>query len=210
MDIFSLLETLIQIINNMFTGIIESIGKVKNIEKDGKNYHFTFQSDISKNLKIDQSVAHNGVCLTVTSQNNMEHQVTAIYETIQKTNMSSLKIGSLVNLERCLKIGDRLDGHMVQGHVDDTVVCTKINEEDGSWRIGFEGENLNEKLIVDKGSICINGISLTVAKINKNFVEVAIIPYTFENTNFKQLKINDKVNIEYDILGKYILKNITK
>lgn len=194
----------------MFTGIIESIGKVKNIEKDGKNYHFTFQSDISKNLKIDQSVAHNGVCLTVTSQNNMEHQVTAIYETIQKTNMSSLKIGSLVNLERCLKIGDRLDGHMVQGHVDDTVVCTKINEEDGSWRIGFEGENLNEKLIVDKGSICINGISLTVAKINKNFVEVAIIPYTFENTNFKQLKINDKVNIEYDILGKYILKNITK
>lgn len=194
----------------MFTGIIESIGKVKNIEKDGKNYHFTFQSDISKNLKIDQSVAHNGVCLTVTSQNNMEHQVTAIYETIQKTNMSYLKIGSLVNLERCLKIGDRLDGHMVQGHVDDTVVCTKINEEDGSWRIGFEGENLNEKLIVDKGSICINGISLTVAKINKNFVEVAIIPYTFENTNFKQLKINDKVNIEYDILGKYILKNITK
>ena len=194
----------------MFTGIIESIGKVKNIEKDGKNYHFTFQSDISKNLKIDQSVAHNGVCLTVTSQNNMEHQVTAIYETIQKTNMSSLKIGSLVNLERCLKIGDRLDGHMVQGHVDDTVVCTKINEEDGSWRIGFEGENLNEKLIVDKGSICINGTSLTVAKINNKFVEVAIIPYTYENTNFKQLKINDMVNIEYDILGKYILKNITK
>jgi len=210
MDIFNLLETLIQIINNMFTGIIESIGKVKNIEKDGKNYHFTFQSDISKNLKIDQSVAHNGVCLTVTSQNNMEHQVTAIYETIQKTNMNSLKIGSLVNLERCLKIGDRLDGHMVQGHVDDTVVCNKINEEDGSWRIEFEGENLNEKLIVDKGSICINGISLTVAKINNNFVEVAIIPYTFENTNFKQLKINDMVNIEYDILGKYILKNITK
>ena len=194
----------------MFTGIIESIGKVENIEKDGENYHFTFQSDISKNLKIDQSVAHNGVCLTVTSQNNIEHQVTAIYETIQKTNMSSLKIGSLVNLERCLKIGDRLDGHMVQGHVDDTVVCTKINEEDGSWRIGFKGENLNEKLIVDKGSICINGISLTVAKINKNYVEVAIIPYTYENTNFKQLKLNDIVNIEYDILGKYILKNITK
>ena len=210
MDTFSLLETLIQIINNMFTGIIESIGKVENIEKDGENYHFTFQSDISKNLKIDQSVAHNGVCLTVTSQNNIEHQVTAIYETIQKTNMSSLKIGSLVNLERCLKIGDRLDGHMVQGHVDDTVVCAKINEEDGSWRIGFEGENLNEKLIVDKGSICINGISLTVAKINKNYVEVAIIPYTYDNTNFKQLKINDIVNIEYDILGKYILKNITK
>ena len=194
----------------MFTGIIESIGKVQNIEKDGENYHFTFRSDISKYLKIDQSVAHNGVCLTVTSQNNTEHQVTAIYETIQKTNLSSLKIGSLVNLERCLKIGDRLDGHMVQGHVDDTVLCTKINEEDGSWRIGFEGENLNEKLIVDKGSICINGISLTVAKINKKYLEVAIIPYTYEHTNFKKLKINDKANIEYDILGKYILKNITK
>ena len=194
----------------MFTGIIESIGKVQNIEKDGENYHFTFRSDISKYLKIDQSVAHNGVCLTVTSQNNTEHQVTAIYETIQKTNMSSLKIGSLVNLERCLKIGDRLDGHIVQGHVDDTVLCTKINEEDGSWRIGFEGENLNEKLIVDKGSICINGISLTVAKINKKYLEVAIIPYTYEHTNFKKLKINDKANIEYDILGKYIQKNITK
>tara|TARA_B100001057_G_C22811082_1_gene935432 strand:- start:521 stop:1105 length:585 start_codon:yes stop_codon:yes gene_type:complete len=192
----------------MFTGIIESIGKVEKIEKDGQNYHFTFKSDISKDLKIDQSVAHNGVCLTVISQNNMNHKVTAIYETIQKTNMSSLKVGSLVNLERCLKIGDRLDGHMVQGHVDGTIICTKIKEEDGSWRIGFEGTNLNEKLIVDKGSICINGISLTVAKINKIFIEVAIIPYTYENTNFKQLKINDKVNIEYDILGKYILKNM--
>ena len=192
----------------MFTGIIESIGKVEKIEKDGKNYHFTFKSDISKDLKIDQSVAHNGVCLTVISQNNMKHKVTAIYENIQKTNMRSLKVGSLVNLERCLKIGDRLDGHMVQGHVDETIICTKIKEEDGSWRIGFEGTNLNEKLIVDKGSICINGISLTVAKINKIFVEVAIIPYTYENTNFKQLKINDKVNIEYDILGKYILKNM--
>ena len=192
----------------MFTGIIESIGKVEKIEKDGKNYHFTFKSDISKDLKIDQSVAHNGVCLTVISQNNMKHKVTAIYETIQKTNMSSLKVGSLVNLERCLKIGDRLDGHMVQGHVDETIICTKIKEEDGSWRIVFEGTNLNEKLIVDKGSICINGISLTVAKINKIFVEVAIIPYTYENTNFKQLKLYDKVNIEYDILGKYILKNM--
>ena len=192
----------------MFTGIIESIGKVEKIEKDGQNYHFTFKSDISKDLKIDQSVAHNGVCLTVISQNNMKHKVTAIYETIQKTNMSSLKVGSLVNLERCLKIGDRLDGHMVQGHVDETIICTKIKEEDGSWRIGFEGTNLNEKLIVDKGSICINGISLTVAKINKIFFEVAIIPYTYENTNFKQLKLYDKVNIEYDILGKYILKNM--
>lgn len=194
----------------MFTGIIESTGKVEKIEKDGENYHFTIQSKISKDLKIDQSVAHNGVCLTVTYQNYVVHKVTAIYETILKTNMKSLKIGSLVNLERCLKIGDRLDGHMVQGHVDDTILCTKINEEDGSWRIGFEGENLNEKLIVDKGSICINGISLTVAKIDKKFMEVAIIPYTYNNTNFKLLKLNDLVNIEYDILGKYILKNISK
>ena len=194
----------------MFTGIIESTGKVEKIEKDGENYHFTIQSKISKDLKIDQSVAHNGVCLTVTYQNYVVHKVTAIYETILKTNMKSLKIGSLVNLERCLKIGDRLDGHMVQGHVDDTILCTKINEEDGSWRIGFEGENLNEKLIVDKGSICINGISLTVAKIDKKFMEVAIIPYTYNNTNFNLLKLNDLVNIEYDILGKYILKNISK
>jgi|TARA_Y100000385_G_C13054600_1_gene621364 riboflavin synthase len=194
----------------MFTGIIESTGKVEKIEKDGENYHFTIQSKISKDLKIDQSVAHNGVCLTVTYQNSVVHKVTAIYETILKTNMKSLKIGSLVNLERCLKIGDRLDGHMVQGHVDDTILCTKINEEDGSWRIGFEGENLNEKLIVDKGSICINGISLTVAKIDKKFMEVAIIPYTYNNTNFNLLKLNDLVNIEYDILGKYILKNISK
>jgi len=210
MVIFSLLETLTPIINNMFTGIIESTGKVEKIEKDGENYHFTIQSKISKDLKIDQSVAHNGVCLTVTYQNSVVHKVTAIYETILKTNMKSLKIGSLVNLERCLKIGDRLDGHMVQGHVDDTILCTKINEEDGSWRIGFEGENLNEKLIVDKGSICINGISLTVAKIDKKFMEVAIIPYTYNNTNFNLLKLNDLVNIEYDILGKYILKNISK
>lgn len=193
----------------MFTGIIESTGKVEKIDKDGENYHFTILSNISKDLKIDQSVAHNGVCLTVTYQTHNKHKVTAIYETIQKTNMGSLAVGSIINLERCLKIGDRLDGHMVQGHVDDTIQCTKINEEDGSWRIGFEGDNLNEKLIVDKGSICINGVSLTVARSYKKGFEVAIIPYTYENTNFNQLKIKDKVNIEYDILGKYILKNIT-
>ena len=192
----------------MFTGIIESIGLIKAIQKQGENYHYTVSSDISKELKIDQSVAHNGVCLTITSCNNLDHKVTAIKETIQKTNMSHWKIGQIINLERCLKIGDRLDGHMVQGHVDDTIKCSSICEEGGSWRIVFEGKNINPRLIVDKGSICINGVSLTVVKVAKDFLEVAIITYTYENTNFKELKVNNLVNIEYDILGKYILKNI--
>ena len=192
----------------MFTGIIESIGLIKAIQKQGENFHYTVTSDISKELKIDQSVAHNGVCLTITSCNNLDHKVTAIKETIQKTNMSHWKIGQIINLERCLKIGDRLDGHMVQGHVDDTIKCSSICEEGGSWRIAFEGKNINPRLIVDKGSICINGVSLTVVKVAKDFLEVAIIPYTYENTNFKELKVNNLVNIEYDILGKYILKNI--
>ena len=194
----------------MFTGIIESIGLIKAIQKQGENYHYTVTSDISKELKIDQSVAHNGVCLTITSCNNLDHKVTAIKETIQKTNMSHWKIGQIVNLERCLKIGERLDGHMVQGHVDDTIKCSSICEEGGSWRIAFEGKNINPRLIVDKGSICINGVSLTVVKVAKDFLEVAIIPYTYENTNFKELKVNNLVNIEYDILGKYILKNINQ
>ena len=194
----------------MFTGIIESIGLIKAIQKQGENFHYTVTSDISKELKIDQSVAHNGVCLTITSCNNLDHKVTAIKETIQKTNMSHWKIGQIINLERCLKIGDRLDGHMVQGHVDDTIKCSSICEEGGSWRIAFEGKNINPRLIVDKGSICINGVSLTVVKVAKDFLEVAIIPYTYKNTNFKELKVNNLVNIEYDILGKYILKNINQ
>ena len=194
----------------MFTGIIESIGLIKAIQKKGENYHYTVTSEISKELKIDQSVAHNGVCLTITSCNNLDHKVTAIKETIQKTNMSHWKIGQIINLERCLKIGERLDGHMVQGHVDDTIKCSSICEEGGSWRIAFQGKNINPRLIVDKGSICINGVSLTVVKVAKDFLEVAIIPYTYENTNFKELKVNNLVNIEYDILGKYILKNINQ
>ena len=194
----------------MFTGIIESIGLIKAIQKQGENFHYTVTSDISKELKIDQSVAHNGVCLTITSCNNLDHKVTAIKETIQKTNMSHWEIGQIINLERCLKIGERLDGHMVQGHVDDTIKCSSICEEGGSWRIAFVGKNINPRLIVDKGSICINGVSLTVVKVAKDFLEVAIIPYTYENTNFKELKVNNLVNIEYDILGKYILKNINQ
>lgn len=192
----------------MFTGIVESVGNIKAIEIEGDNHHFTISSNISKELKIDQSVSHNGVCLTVISQNNNEHVVTAINETIQKTNMGNLEVGQLLNLERCLKIGDRLDGHMVQGHVDNTIECSEITEENGSWRIRFKSDNINDRLIVSKGSICLNGVSLTVANSGKGFVEVAIIPYTYENTNFRKLKLGEFVNIEYDILGKYILKNI--
>ena len=192
----------------MFTGIIESLGKITAIEKEGENYHFTIESDISKELKIDQSVAHNGVCLTVVEKTKKNHTVTAIYETVQKTNMGFLKVGSLLNLERCLKIGGRLDGHMVQGHVDDTVKCVKIVNENVSWRYYFEGTNINPKLLVNKGSVCINGVSLTIANTKDKTFEVAIIPYTYENTNFKALKANDLINIEYDILGKYILKNL--
>ena len=192
----------------MFTGIIESLGKITAIEKEGENYHFTIESEISKELKIDQSVAHNGVCLTVVEKNNKNHVVTAIHETVEKTNMNFLKVGSLLNLERCLKIGGRLDGHMVQGHVDDAVKCVKIANENGSWRYYFEGANIDPKLIVNKGSICINGVSLTIANTKDKTFEVAIIPFTYENTNFKDLKVNDLINIEYDILGKYILKNL--
>lgn len=194
----------------MFTGIVETIGEIRAIDKQGENYHYAIASKISKELKIDQSVAHDGVCLTITSFDKLEHKVTAINETINKTNMGNWKLGQKVNIERCLKIGDRLDGHMVQGHIDDTIRCSSIVEEGGSWRIGFQGLNINSKLIVNKGSVCINGVSLTVAKEERDYLEVAIIPYTYENTNFKELRVNDFVNIEYDILGKYILKNINK
>ena len=192
----------------MFTGIIESLGEITAIEKEGENYHFTIESEISKELKIDQSVAHNGVCLTVVEKTKKNHVVTAIHETVQKTNFGFFIFLSLLNLERCLKIGGRLDGHMVQGHVDGTVKCVKIANENGSWRYYFEGANIDPKLIVNKGSICINGVSLTIANIKGKAFEVAIIPYTYENTNFKDLKANDLINIEYDILGKYILKNL--
>lgn len=194
----------------MFTGIVETIGEIRAIDKQGENYHYAIASKISKELKIDQSVAHDGVCLTITSFDKLEHKVTAINETINKTNMGNWKLGQKVNIERCLKIGDRLDGHMVQGHIDGTIRCSSIVEEGGSWRIGFQGLNINSKLIVNKGSVCINGVSLTVAKEERDYLEVAIIPYTYENTNFKELRVNDFVNIEYDILGKYILKNIDK
>lgn len=191
----------------MFTGIVEEIGEVIDVIIENQNVHFLIKSVISCELKIDQSISHNGVCLTVVEQQADWHKVTAISETLGITNLKTLKKGDLVNLERCLKVGDRLDGHMVQGHVDSVAKCIKITEENGSWRYLFEGNNEVEKLVVYKGSICINGVSLTVTKTINQEIEVAIIPYTYEHTNFKQIEVGDLVNIEFDILGRYFLKN---
>ena len=194
----------------MFTGIIETIGKVVAIKKEKTNVHITIESSISKELKVDQSVAHNGVCLTVTSKNEKHHNVTAIDETIIKSNYRNIEIGSLLNLERCLKVGARLDGHMVQGHVDETAECIDVVEDNGSWRYFFKGSSKVESLVVNKGSICINGVSLTVVNTTGNLFEVAIIPYTYNHTTFKTLKKGEIVNIEFDIIGKYITKNNSK
>ena len=191
----------------MFTGIVEEIGEVIDVIKEDQNAHFVIKSVISSELKIDQSISHNGVCLTVVEQQEDWHKVTAISETLGITNLNSLKKGDLVNLERCLKVGDRLDGHMVQGHIDSTAKCIKVTEENGSWRYLFEGNSEVKQLVVYKGSICINGVSLTVTKTMNQEIEVAIIPYTYEHTNFQQIQVGDLVNIEFDILGKYFLKN---
>ena len=191
----------------MFTGIVEEIGEVIDVIKEDQNAHFVIKSVISSELKIDQSISHNGVCLTVVEQQEDWHKVTAISETLGITNLNSLKKGDLVNLERCLKVGDRLDGHMVQGHVDSIAKCIKVTEENGSWRYLFEGNSEVKQLVVHKGSICINGVSLTVTKTMNQEIEVAIIPYTYEHTNFQQIQVGDLVNIEFGILGKYFLKN---
>ncbi len=190
----------------MFTGIIESLGKVIAIEKSGSNITFTINSPISSSLKVDQSVAHNGVCLTVIAVDDNQHQVTAIDETLQKTNMKFLQIGSEINLERCLKLGERLDGHMVQGHVDQTAKCIQRTEENGSWIFSFEYDATQNNITVEKGSICINGVSLTVIHSQRNSFSVAIIPYTYEHTIFHLIKVGDEVNLEFDILGKYITR----
>ena len=193
----------------MFTGIVEEIGEVIDVIKEDQNAHFVIKSVISSELKIDQSISHNGVCLTVVEQQEDWHKVTAISETLGITNLNLLKKGDLVNLERCLRVGDRLDGHMVQGHVDSTAKCIKVTEENGSWRYLFEGNSEVKQLVVYKGSICINGVSLTVTKTMNQEIEVAIIPYTYEHTNFQQIQVGDLVNIEFDILGKYFLKNVS-
>lgn len=188
----------------MFTGIIEQLGEVKHIEKDQENVHFTLSADFTNELKIDQSVAHNGVCLTVVSIENDTYVVTAIKETLDKTNLGNLNPGNKVNLERCMKLGDRLDGHIVQGHVDKVGECTAIEDQDGSWKFTFRYEG-NEKT-VEKGSVTVNGISLTVVDSTDNGFSVCIIPYTYEHTNFQELKVGDKVNLEFDIIGKYVAR----
>tara|TARA_B100000927_G_scaffold286271_1_gene277523 strand:- start:502 stop:1092 length:591 start_codon:yes stop_codon:yes gene_type:complete len=189
----------------MFTGIIEDIGYVLNVEKQKDNLNFCIKSKITDELKVDQSVSHNGVCLTVVKIDKDKYYVTAIKETLKKTNLSFLKVNDLVNLERCLKLGDRLDGHLVQGHVDQTATCTNIIDDNGSKVYTFQYDDKGN-LTVEKGSICVNGVSLTVIDSMKNSFSVAIIPYTMENTNFHKISLGTIVNLEFDILGKYIVK----
>ncbi len=190
----------------MFTGIIETLGSITNVEKEQENLHLTIKSSITHELKIDQSVAHNGVCLTVVAINNDEYTVTAIKETLDKTNIGFLKTNDIVNLERAMKLGDRLDGHIVQGHVDETGVCTNIKDENGSTVYTFEYNSDKNNVTIEKGSITVNGVSLTVVNSTKNGFSVAIIPYTWENTTFKTLQVGDKVNLEFDVIGKYVAR----
>ncbi|HKR07097.1 MAG TPA: riboflavin synthase [Bacteroidia bacterium] len=187
----------------MFTGIVEAMGEVMAIEKAGTNLNLIIRSAISHELKIDQSVSHNGVCLTITNVNGDRHAVSAIDETLKRTNLGELKIHDQVNLERSLLMNGRLDGHIVQGHVDQTAVCKNIEDKDGSTLFTFEYEAVNNNITVEKGSICINGVSLTVVDSFRSSFSVAIIPYTFENTSFKFIKKGDNVNLEFDIIGKY-------
>jgi riboflavin synthase len=188
----------------MFTGIIEDLGTIDKIEKDGGNLHFTVSTTISNELKIDQSVAHNGVCLTVVSIDGNRYTVTAIQETLNKTNLGLLKENDLINIERAMKLGERLDGHIVQGHVDQTAVCVDILEEDGSWVYTFEYDKNLSNVTIEKGSITVNGVSLTVVNSKLNRFSVAIIPYTYNHTTFKSLKLTDTVNLEFDVIGKYV------
>lgn len=188
----------------MFTGIIEQLGVVKNIQKENENIHFTIEAPFTSELKVDQSVAHNGTCLTVVSINGNEYVVTAIQETLNKTNLGDWKIGSKINLERCMVMNGRLDGHIVQGHVDLTGKCVSIEDQSGSWKFTFQYEGSHPT--VEKGSITINGVSLTVVDSKENHFSVCIIPYTFEHTNFHQIEVGDKINLEFDIIGKYVAK----
>ncbi len=190
----------------MFTGIIESLGTIKKLENDNDNLHITVETNITNELKIDQSVAHNGVCLTVIAINENQYTVTAIRETIEKTNLGSWKADDLLNLERAMKLGDRLDGHIVQGHVDQTGTCTAVENANGSWYFTFEYDAALNNLTIEKGSITINGVSLTVVNSKKNEFSVAIIPYTYEHTNFKNFEIGTKINLEFDVIGKYVAK----
>ena len=189
----------------MFTGIIEQLAEVVSLKSEGGNLHVSCKSAITQKMKIDQSVAHNGVCLTVVDIKDEVYTVTAIKETLDKTNLSELQIGDVINIERCMKFGDRFDGHIVQGHVDQTARCTQIKEENGSYVFTFKHKE-SDNMTVEKGSVCVNGASLTVVNSKETSFSVAIIPYTFEHTNFHSIKVGATVNIEFDILGKYISK----
>jgi riboflavin synthase len=190
----------------MFTGIIEDLGKVEKLSQEGTNLHLTLSCSFTPELKIDQSLAHNGVCLTVVALNGPEYTVTAIEETLQRTSLGQLKVGDLVNLERCMPMNGRLDGHIVQGHVDTTATCIEKKEHDGSWEFAFEYAPNMEHLTVPKGSITVNGTSLTVVRSEPHLFSVAIIPYTYENTVFKNIEAGHLVNLEFDIVGKYVAR----
>tara|TARA_B110000003_G_scaffold255545_1_gene272427 strand:+ start:1045 stop:1635 length:591 start_codon:yes stop_codon:yes gene_type:complete len=190
----------------MFTGIVESLGEISNIYSNEGNIDFTILSKISNELKIDQSVSHNGVCLTVIDVGNGSHTVTAVKETLDKSSLKNLKKGDLVNLERAMRLGERLDGHLVQGHVDGTAKCVGKGSNEGSWIFEFEYDKKMQMLVIEKGSICIDGVSLTLFDIKESSFKVTIIPYTYENTSFNSLEPGDTVNIEYDMIGKYLAR----
>jgi riboflavin synthase len=188
----------------MFTGIIETLGTIINIAKEQDNVHLTVKSNFTNELKVDQSVAHNGVCLTVVRIENDTYTVTAIKETLNKTTIGRLALADFINLERGMKLGDRLDGHLVQGHVDQTAICTAIQRENGSTIFTFTYDASKNNITIEKGSVTVNGVSLTVINSKKNEFSVAIIPYTIENTTFKYLQLKDVVNLEFDVIGKYV------
>ncbi|MBL4755181.1 MAG: riboflavin synthase [Flavobacteriales bacterium] len=194
----------------MFTGIIEQVGKVVSSDREGGNLKLAIQAKFTSELKVDQSVAHNGICLTVDGIRDDHYTVTAIAETLSKTNLGNLVEGSNINLERCMIAGDRLDGHIVQGHVDQTATCEEIIERDGSWEFTFEYDVQQGNITVEKGSICVNGVSLTAFNSQDNRFSVAIIPFTYEHTNFQDLSVGDVVNLEFDIIGKYVEKLVRK
>ena len=190
----------------MFTGIIEELGEIVKLNHEQDNLHITVKSEVSNQLKIDQSLAHNGVCLTVVALGENTHTITAIKETIDKSAIGGLKVGDKVNLERAMKLDARLDGHIVQGHVDQVAVCTGVEVLEGSWVFSFKYDNSYNNLTIEKGSITVNGVSLTVVNSQTGSFSVAIIPYTFDNTNFHQIKKNDQVNLEFDVIGKYVAR----
>jgi len=194
----------------MFTGIIETLGTVSGLRQEGSNIRITVRASIAHELKIDQSVAHNGVCLTVVRLNGNEYDVVAVDETLKRTELSQWKPGTKVNLERCMQLGDRLDGHIVQGHVDVTAIVREIEQLDGSWNFRFDYPKAPGHMTVSKGSICVNGVSLTVVESAEDRFSVTIIPYTYDHTNFSFLKVGDKVNLEFDIIGKYVARLLAK